>query len=415
MKFPVKIILYEHVCGGGYAGQPIPLDVLAEGFAMLRSVVADFKAAGRDIVVLLDARIAKLNPPLDADCTVPVFDSQQTTRFLADTAKTSDAIYIIAPETDGTLHSLVALAEQTGKLSFNAESSAIARVSDKAAVHKILQKLNAAPKALEFSLKDDAAKVKKTVKAELGFPAVFKPVDGVSCGGLSLVLEESQIQKAIAKIKSQSNSPRFLAQEYVEGEAASVSVLCTGRKALAVSLNKQLIQMGTPTSASSYLGGAVPFDHPRRQEAMALAERVVESFSGLRGYVGVDMVLTRQKPLVVDVNPRLTTSYVGLRSVACFNVAEALLNAALNGKLPKNIDTKGVACFRKIQTATPNPTAYKKTLLLKQAITPPFPLKSNQQATAFVVGHGKTLETAEADLKKAKERLYTIVGGGRRV
>ena len=85
---------------------------------------------------------------------------------------------------------------------------------------------------------------------------------------------------------------------------------------------------------SSYEGGVVPFDHPLKQEAFAVAEKVVESISGLRGYVGVDLVLTQDKPFVVDVNPRLTTSYVGLRKVAGFNVAEALVNAVLNGKLP---------------------------------------------------------------------------------
>ena len=40
----LKVIVYEHVSGGGYAGQPIPAGVLAEGFGMLRSVVADFSS-----------------------------------------------------------------------------------------------------------------------------------------------------------------------------------------------------------------------------------------------------------------------------------------------------------------------------------------------------------------------------------
>ena len=35
------------------------------------------------------------------------------------------------------------------------------------------------------------------------------------------------------------------------------------------------------------------------------------------------------RAFVVDVNPRLTTSYVGLRRVANFNVAEAMVNAVL--------------------------------------------------------------------------------------
>ena len=60
---------------------------------------------------------------------------------------------------------------------------------------------------------------------------------------------------------------------------------------------------------------------------LRVAEKVVGCFKGLRGYVGVDLVLAKEKVFVVDVNPRLTTSYVGLSRVANFNVAEALVNA----------------------------------------------------------------------------------------
>jgi tyramine---L-glutamate ligase len=409
----VKIIVYEHVCGGGYAGQPIPADVLAEGFAMLRRVVGDFRAAGREITVLLDSRLADLNPPLKADCAITVFQPDEPRRLLAQAAKTNDAIYVIAPETDGTLQSMVELAEQTGKLSFNAESSAIARVADKAAANQVLQRLDAAPRTIQLNLDDDASRIGQAVEAKFGYPAVFKPVDGVSCSGLSLVKEPNQIPKATAKIKSHSSGNRFIAQEYVLGTAASVSVLCTGKKAHAVSLNKQNIRLATPDVSSLYLGGAVPFDHALKREALCLAERVVEAFGGLRGYVGVDMVLAKDKPFVLDVNPRLTTSYVGLSLVAGFNVAEAILNAALNGKLPKNNAETTCVCFQKIQTKKPSLSTYKKTLRLKQVLTPPFPFEDTQKATAFVVGQGKTSDAAAAELKKAKEQLRAIVGGGR--
>ena len=72
----LRIIVYEHVSGGGYAGQPLPLDVLAEGFGMLRNFVTDLKAAGHETTVLLDGRFSKLNPPLDADCIKPVVCSR---------------------------------------------------------------------------------------------------------------------------------------------------------------------------------------------------------------------------------------------------------------------------------------------------------------------------------------------------
>ena len=83
-------------------------------------------------------------------------------------------------------------------------------------------------------------------------------MDGVSCGGLSIVKEDSQVETAIAKIKAESAGKHFIVQEFIEGEAASVSLLCAGGKALAVSLNKQNIKLAAPEAVSSYEGGLFP-------------------------------------------------------------------------------------------------------------------------------------------------------------
>ena len=67
---------------------------------------------------------------------------------------------------------------------------------------------------------------------------------------------------------------------------------------------------------------------------MALA--VTEAFPLTAGYLGIDMVLAQrpdQRDVVIEVNPRLTTSYVGLRELAHCNLAEAMLDVA-QGKAP---------------------------------------------------------------------------------
>ena len=178
---------------------------------------------------------------------------------------------------------------------------------------------------------------------------VFKPVDGVSCSGLSIVKEEAQVEKAVEKIKVESKEDHFVVQEFIEGDAASVSLLCAKGKAVAISLNHQTIKAGSPDETSFYEGGSVPFDHPLKQEAFAIAEKVVDCFEGLRGYVGVDLVLAKNKVFVVDVNPRLTTSYVGLSRVANFNVAEALINVVLKGEFPTKAETTGYVYFSKLE------------------------------------------------------------------
>ena len=57
-----------------------------------------------------------------------------------------------------------------------------------------------------------------------------------------------------------------------------------------------------------------------------LAQRAVDCVQGLFGYVGVDLVLgdTAEADRAIEINPRLTTSYVGLRALAEFNIAEAM-------------------------------------------------------------------------------------------
>ncbi len=82
----------------------------------------DFKAAGHEVTVLLDARLSKLNPPIDADRIVPIFYPYEPKKKFTSIAKVNDAIYVLAPETGQTLQSFVKLAEQTGKNSLNCES-----------------------------------------------------------------------------------------------------------------------------------------------------------------------------------------------------------------------------------------------------------------------------------------------------
>ncbi len=83
-------------------------------------------------------------------------------------------------------------------------------------------------------------------------------------------------------------------QEFIDGASASVSLISNGKKAVPLSLNSQSLILSPPHAESSYEGGCVPFSHSLEQDAFVLAEKVVEAFPGLRGYVGVDVVLTQR-------------------------------------------------------------------------------------------------------------------------
>ncbi len=66
----------------------------------------------------------------------------------------------------------------------------------------------------------------------------------------------------------------------------------------------------------------------------------------MRGYLGVDLILGPQGVSVIEVNPRLTTSYVGLRRVIRENLAGLIARAALGRALPSRLTVDGWCRFR---------------------------------------------------------------------
>ena len=56
-----------------------------------------------------------------------------------------------------------------------------------------------------------------------------------------------------------------------------------------------------------------------------LAHRIARALPSLWGYVGVDLINTSAGPVVLEINPRLTTSYCGLGPALGINVAQQVL------------------------------------------------------------------------------------------
>jgi predicted ATP-grasp superfamily ATP-dependent carboligase len=81
-----------------------------------------------------------------------------------------------------------------------------------------------------------------------------------------------------------------------------------------------------------YVGGEAPLDEARSQRAQALALAAIGCLPPAIGYVGVALVLGAASDgsadVVIEVNPRLTTSYLGLRRLLSTNLAAAMLSVA---------------------------------------------------------------------------------------
>jgi hypothetical protein len=135
-------------------------------------------------------------------------------------------------------------------------------------------------------------------------------------------------------------------QQHIEGDAASVSFIASG-DLLDLGLNRQRLRSGR---VLAYLGGETFWPHPRAAEAVAAARAAVQALArthaGARGYLGVDLVIGRRGATVIEVNPRLTTSYVGLRRTIRENLAGLILDAAAGRGLPRRVTPTGRCRFR---------------------------------------------------------------------
>jgi len=124
----------------------------------------------------------------------------------------------------------------------------------------------------------------------------------------------------------------MIAQQYIPGFAASVAFLVGPAQTIPLVPCEQL---QSSDGRFTYLGGRLPIAPDLASRALRIATAAIRSVPGLLGYVGVDVVLGGDgRDWAIEINPRLTTSYVGLRASARFNLAEAMLAIVQGQPLP---------------------------------------------------------------------------------
>lgn len=322
-----RILVYEYASGGGLAGQRVPPSLEREGAAMRAALVADLLAIGRhEIVTTAAARVGTDLPRSVEVMTLP--DGDRAREAALDHAIGSvDAVWLIAPETDRILERLADRVARRGKIVLGSDADAIARASDKATLGRRLAGLGIRhPRTLRLTRRFGLARA----AARIGYPIVVKPARGAGSDGVSLVRNAREWRRAVSVARRVGNRGGVILQEYVRGIAASVSVLADGHRATALSVNEQTFAASPPFV---YRGGRTPLDHELAPRAIAAALEACRGVRGLRGFVGVDVVLTESDVAVIEINPRLTTAYLGVRAAVNENVA-ALAMDACAGRLP---------------------------------------------------------------------------------
>jgi len=328
----LRVFLYEFATGGGLIGQRLDVDggsnlaeLTVEGQAMLVALAEDFaKLPDTQVVTLRDARLRALSLSNVESITVASFAEHDS--WCSRLAAEADWTLVIAPETDGLLEACCQrLAAARGRL-LNCSPATLALAADKQATAERLAAAGVpVPRGVSIAAGD-------RWPTHFTGPIVIKPRDGVGAMEVERLDDAGVLARRMPPVKP------MRVEAYCPGIAASVLFICGPAGCTPLAPCRQQIETDA-AGRLSYRGGSLLVDRELAERATRLAEKALKTLRNeeCKGFVGVDLVLGNasdgRDDCVIEINPRLTTSYVGLRQVARSSLAAALVDAA-SGKRP---------------------------------------------------------------------------------
>ncbi|QEG21103.1 ATP-grasp domain-containing protein [Mariniblastus fucicola] len=307
----MKVLVFEFMVGGGVADQH-PFDAelqvfFRQGHGMLRAVCEDLLSLGHQVIVPVDVQ-AEAELPDDVE-RVDVERESDVDSVLLAAASEADRILLIAPETDGCLERLANLLNDFAHKFIGPDVGLIRLAADKWKCHQWYVQ-HKVPCPDSILLTDEG--VDPQLPMEF-FPCVVKPVDGAGSEGVRLISSMSELAVVARPL---------LMQKFVVGAPVSVSVIVESSEAVHFLEPGRQIFDSDPFGV--HLRTQYPLESGLRERALSLARHVVETSPQFVGYVGIDMVLAEDaaSDVLIEINPRLTTSYCFLREWSKQNLAE---------------------------------------------------------------------------------------------
>jgi predicted ATP-grasp superfamily ATP-dependent carboligase len=304
----VDVFVGEYVCGGGFARKPlerIPESLRREGQAMLTSLIEDFALIANSVHVAWDDRF--VIPQISNVVTHRIVNTSPLWPQWIAAASGCDRAIIVAPETDGVLAQSVAMLHASGIDVMNGYGDFLRCASDKYETARILS-VAGVPHPPTWTCEtvpdSDPSGNRRWV---------VKPRDG--CGMSHLTVFDS-FDAAIEAAWGTTN----LIQPWVEGRPISIAVIVGGNELMILPAVGQMID----EQKVAYSGGYGPLCEEDHRRAAALACAAIQALPRtVRGFVGLDLILADNpaEDCVIEINPRVTTSYIGLRRIVQGNLA----------------------------------------------------------------------------------------------
>lgn len=290
-----RVFVSEYITSGAWADRPLAGSLATEGRAMLVALARDLADDPQTkVVTSWDARLGPF--PVKETEVVVVQSTDEANETFRRLAASTDRTLVIAPEIDGLLQGRSQQVSDAGGYWVGCSTETIALCSDKLATAR--------------HLRQQGLPVIDTRTADQPRPdsewVVWKPRDGAGSLGISTASPDHP-----------PPHPDYVVQPLLAGRHVSVAVLCGEAHTISLPVAEQHL---SSNGHFTYQGGRVPcfpIDSPASRATSDLAVSACRCIGNPRGWVGVDLLIEADnKPLVLEINPRLTTSFLGYRQLA---------------------------------------------------------------------------------------------------
>jgi predicted ATP-grasp superfamily ATP-dependent carboligase len=314
----MRVFLYEYTCAAAAPGQ-ISTSLAAEGRAMWQALVHDFaEVPGVEVVTQLHPEFG----PVPAWKNVHIHRSAGGEDTFRTLARRADTCLVIAPEFDQLLATRCRWVLEAGSRLLGPAPEAVTLAADKLALSRHFRARGIPTPATVLAADFPG-------RADLTFPVVSKPRFGAGSQATVLANSPAELTACAAILQAELPGQEAIVQPFVPGLPASVALLIGPHQQSALLPATQQL---SDDSRFRYRGGSLPLPPELAARAIELGRQATATIAELRGYVGVDLILGAaadgSEDCVIEINPRLTTSYLGLRALARTNLALAMLQIA---------------------------------------------------------------------------------------
>lgn len=346
-----SILVFEYFTASGEKDKCI----ISEAEALVFALLDDLSEFNIDLVI----NESYESVVKDYDNVNPILIDIDVVDWLKDNAANFNNAIFIAAENNNNLYNITKILEENNVNIYNSSSEACFISSDKSETYEMLSNVVPLPRTFRFKI-DSKGYWKRAIEnlhekwqAEdplTPLKLIIKPLMGVDCEDIVIIEKIEDLTLDLDKIFKPGS--RVIVQEFIEGTDISVSLISDGKKALPLSLNKQFVNL--KDDKGTYVGGQLPFESEYKDEAFEIAVKAVEAVDGLRGFVGVDLIINADEKdiysvYLLEINSRFTTPYIGLKQISNINIGKSIIDL-MDGKIDlKELDISqdGKVEFRK--------------------------------------------------------------------